>query len=256
MYLIVLSFIGLGSLLVWYLLYHDHGRKLPVGSLWTAFGFGVLAMVVAGIGEFYLLPTSFLHGTQATALGTKLLGSLGVGFLEEAAKFIPLALFIYHKSYFREHTDGIIYFAICGLTFGVGENILYTVSFGVQVGLARLILTPFLHAATTGILGYYLASLKISRPLKNRFVLACVLLPLMHGLYDFGLYSGVGQLIVVSLMITLLLSLGLFLYFMQANELDTSRLAFAHAAPANFCTACGRTNRGHTTFCEYCGHRL
>lgn len=257
MYLIILSFITLAVALVWYLLKHDHGRSLPVGSLWAAFGFGVLAMVIAAIAEQLLFPNTLWRDPHSLSLGRSFVLFLGIGFLEEAAKFLPLAFFIYRKAYFREHTDGVIYFAIGGLAFGLGENILYALSYGVQVGVERLILTPFLHAATTGILGYYLVNMKIAPQNRGKFILACLLLPLLHGFYDFGLSSGILQLIVISVMITLLLALGLFLYFMTANDLDkraaTRRL---QVMPKNFCIACGKPNGNHTSFCEYCGHPL
>lgn len=257
MYLVILSFIALGSLLVWYLLRHDHGRKLPVESLWLAFGFGILANVLAGFLELKLFPKQFWLSPHSVIIGLGLLFFLGIGFLEEGVKFVPLATFIYRKPYFKEHTDGVIYFAICGLTFGLGENILYTMSFGAKVGIVRLVLTPFLHAATTSILGYYLASMKINPKNRKKFILACLVIPLMHGVYDFGLFSGILQLAVLSLMLTLLLTLGLFLYFMSANDLDKkAALAGVAIAPQNFCNNCGRPNTNHTPFCEYCGHRI
>lgn len=268
MYPVILAFIAIASALVWYLLKHDHGRKLPVATLWYACGFGVLAMVLATAIEAVVLPDQFaLHPTTfhlMTQIGLFLL----IGFVEEIVKFVPLALFIYKKPYFQEHTDGCIYFAICGLTFGLGENILYTVTMGTSVGIARLLLTPFFHAATTSILGYYLINQK-QRPQKRYlFVLAAIVVPVMHGLYDFGLGSGVAQLQVLSLMVTLLLTMGLFLYFMEANVLDTAVLArlpmgliqVAASAPqtvtTNFCTNCGKPNTKRQLFCESCGRKL
>jgi RsiW-degrading membrane proteinase PrsW (M82 family) len=257
MYLVILGFIALGSLLVWYLLKHDHGRSLPVASLWLAFGFGILANILAGFLELRLFPKEFWLSPHSISMGLDLLFFLGIGFLEESVKFVPLALYIYRKPYFKEHTDGVIYFAICGLTFGLGENILYTMSFGVKVGIARLILTPFLHAAATSILGYYLVSMKINSRNRKKFILACLIIPVIHGLYDFGLFSDKLQLTILSLMLTLLLSLGLFLYFMSANDLDKkAAMARAGASPQNFCGNCGKANIHHALFCEYCGNRL
>lgn len=256
MYLVILGFIALGSLLVWYLLKHDHGRSLPVASLWLTFGFGIIAILLAGYLEVRLFPKRFWLAPHDVSLGMSLLFFLGVGFLEEAVKFVPLATFIYRKPYFKEHTDGIIYFAICGLTFGLGENILYTLSFGAKVGMARLLLTPFLHAAATSILGYYLVSWKIASRSKWRFLLACLAVPLLHGVYDFGLFSGKLQLAVLSLMITVLFTMGLFLYFMSANDLDRQAALATATGIQNFCVNCGRPNPHRGAFCEYCGHHL
>lgn len=268
MYFVILAFIGIASFLVWYLLKHDHGRKLPVATLWYACGFGVGAMVLAMVFEGLLLPSGFTTAPEKYTLPEQLLFFMVVAVIEETVKFLPLALFIYKRKYFREYTDGCIYFAICGLTFGLGENILYTVSFGAGVGITRLLLTPFLHAATASILGYYLVNQKLQPRKRRLFILACVVVPVMHGLYDFGLGAGIPQLQVLSLMLTLLLTLGLFLYFMEANTLDKAVLArtqigFAVAqtplppsALDNFCTACGKPNTYQRAYCEYCGRKL
>jgi RsiW-degrading membrane proteinase PrsW (M82 family) len=268
MYPVILSFIAIASALVWYLLMHDHGRKLPVATLWYACGFGVLAMVLATLIEIVILPKQFaLHPTSFRLL-TQISLFLLIGFIEEIVKFVPLALFIYKKPYFQEHTDGCIYFAICGLTFGLGENILYTVTMGTGVGVARLLLTPFFHAATTSILGYYLVNQKQRPDKRYLLVLAAIVIPVMHGLYDFGLGSGIAQLQVLSLMVTLLLTLGLFLYFMEANVLDKAALArvpmglvqvaatSSQTVRANFCTHCGRPNAKRQIYCESCGRKL
>ncbi len=237
--------------LVWYLLKHDHGRRLPVLTLWTACGFGVLAVVLAFILSAFLLPQQFATTPNSLPITKLLPYSLLVGVIEESAKFIPLAVFVYHRKYFKEHTDGIIYFAICGLTFGLIENILYTVQFGAGVGLGRMLLTPFFHAATTAIIGYYLVSMKITQN-KIKFIISFLLIIIMHGLYDFGLMSQIDILSVASIMITLLLTMGIFLYFMQANDLDKAD----RSNNANYCTSCGLANTTHNNFCEKCGQML
>jgi RsiW-degrading membrane proteinase PrsW (M82 family) len=261
MYFVILAFILIAGSLVWYLLGHDHGRRLPVEALWLAFVFGCLAMGIASLAEARLIPPLFLHYPRAFPVANQVGYFLGVGGVEEAAKFLPLALFIYRKSYFREHVDGVIFFAVCGLTFGLGENILYTFTYGAKVGVLRLILTPFLHAATTCILGYYLINLKLRAKHSRRlFALAVLAVPLLHGVYDFGISSSLPGLLAMSLLITLLLTQALFLYFLEANSLD--RLAWVPAlannyAPAKrYCTACGEANRHHANFCEACGHVL
>lgn len=267
MYFVILAFIILASSLVWYLLAHDHGRKLPVATLWYACGFGLLALLIAGVVEPQFLPNNFLETPTLVSFPRQVGYFLGIGFVEEAVKFLPLALFIYKRRYFQEYTDGCIYFAICGLTFGLVENILYTMDFGAGVGLARLILTPFLHAAATSILGYYLIRHKLQPTKKWTFAAALVMVPIMHGVYDLGLGASNAGLAVISLMLTLSFTIGLFLYFMEANELD--RRLFA-AKPlgyvlmpvankqgsANFCTACGQANTYHRAYCEHCGRKL
>jgi RsiW-degrading membrane proteinase PrsW (M82 family) len=254
MALIILTFLIVGGLLVWYLLGHDHGRRLPARALWTAGAFGLLGMLGAAFFEDTFLPHQTDVLLRSMPLGRGFLYFLGVGFTEEIFKFLPLALFIYKKPYFKEHTDGVIFFALCGLTFGMVENILYTLQLGPSIGIVRLLVTPFFHAAGTSILGYYLINYKLHKTQQASLVTALLVVPVLHGLYDFGLYSRVEQLIVMSLAITMLFTLALFLYFMRANELDRS--AAVPVAVHNYCSACGHANAHHTVFCENCGHRL
>jgi len=256
MLIVILCFIFLASTLTWYLLKHDHGRRITSGSIWTSIGFGFLAMIVASTLENLILPDNLQSAPSSYPLSERFLFFVIVGIIEESLKFLPLAIFIYKKPYFKERTDGVIYFAICGLTFGLGENIGYTLSYGVKAGLVRLVLMPFFHAAATSILGYYLVSMKIDKKNKIKFILACLIIPLLHGLYDFGLLSGVTQLAIFSLMITLFLSLGLFLYFSEANDLDKAELAKESASTQSFCPSCGKSNQSHKMFCSYCGRHL
>ncbi len=255
MLIIIIAFLVMTGLLVWYLLTHDHGRKMPAKALWAAAGFGLLGIAAALFLEFRLLPDGFdtenVHNIQ---LGWGLLFFLVVGVIEEACKFGPLAAWIYKKPYFNEHIDGIVIFAICGLTFGLLENIAYTLEYGASAGISRLVLTPFFHAAGTGILGYYLVSMKINPRHKTKFWLAPPAVMALHGIYDYGLYSQIPLLLMASLMITLLFSLGLFLYYMEANDLD--KVAERVKANDNFCPHCGRPNLKHKAFCTYCGRHL
>jgi RsiW-degrading membrane proteinase PrsW (M82 family) len=261
MYLVILAFIALALSLVWYLLWHDHGRRLPIEALWLACGFGCIAMLLATLAESQIIPPTFLRFPLGFPLHERVGYFLSIGFIEEMAKFLPLALYLYRKSYFREHVDGVIYFAVCGLTFGLGENILYTLTYGTQVGMTRLLLTPFLHAATTAILGYYLVNRKfVGRSATWRLALALLAVPLLHSLYDFGVGSEQPYLQVLSLLVTLGLTQALFLYFIEANVRD--RLLWVpaltrHYHPADrFCTACGQANNHQGNYCEACGHAM
>lgn len=251
LFILLLSFIGLTIGLVWYLLTHDHGHHEPVGALWIAAALGCLAAVVAGLLEGVIL------GQQTILPGYNSMGSLVwmavvVGVLEEGFKFVPLALFLYPKRYFSEHTDGVIYFAIAGLGFGLPENILYTLQYGAKVGLVRIVLTPFFHAATTALVGYYLAKAKIEKRSKGQVVAALVGAILLHGMYDFGLMSGMKVFVVLSFMVTLGTSTGLFLFFMRANELDKAMIEPEEGE--RFCTACGQPNTdSRNLYCVHCG---
>src|SRR3954452_12470435 len=130
LYLVLLTFVALSAGLAWYLIANDRGEREPIYALWVAAGFGVAGAFAAGLLEGWLVKdASYLAGES----GLKLLGAaLTVGVIEEICKFLPLAVWIYKKRYFNEHTDGVIYFALAGLGFGLPENILYTLQFGTK----------------------------------------------------------------------------------------------------------------------------
>lgn len=252
LFFIVIAFILIAAALTWFLLAHDRGEKEPVSALWAAAGFGILGIIVAAPVEHWLIPIKLVNGSGGQALGAILVAMMGVGLIEELSKFLPLALFIYPKRYFNEHTDGIIYFVIAGLAFGVPENILYAMQFGDTVGLARIVLTPLFHATTTSMVGYFLAKSKVEHKPLTKPALALVGAILLHGLYDFGLSSGNSLLVILSLMITAGMTATLFLLFMRAGELDRAQ-GLAAAENSNFCQACGSPNPGHTLYCTQCG---
>lgn len=251
LFIVVIAFIAIAGSLTWFFLAHDRGEKEPVSALWAAVGFGFLGAILAGALEYFIIPARLLGG-PGPALGLLLLASLGVGLIEEVCKFLPLASFIYKKRYFNEHTDGVIYFALAGLGFGIPENILYAMQFGAGVGVTRVILTPIFHAATTGMVGYFLAQSKVDNKPLTKPAGALVGAALLHGLYDFGLASGNVLLVVMSLMITVGMSAVLFVLFMQATEADQAA-GLSAVGNNSFCRICGYPNPHHNLYCQRCG---
>jgi protease PrsW len=249
---ILLVFILIAAGLAWYLIAEDRGEREPLGALWLALGFGLAGGAVAALIETHFITVRDLN--PLAPLRTILTTSLAIGVIEEACKFLPLALFLYPRRYFNEHTDGVIYFALAGLGFGLPENILYTLQFGASTGLSRVLLTPVFHAATTGIVGFFLIKGKLAGRswLRSWYVLAAAML--LHGLYDFGLASGVTLYVIASITITLLLSTLLFWFYFRATELD-QRLGLSVVGHNSFCRSCGQPNPEHHLYCSHCGQR-
>jgi RsiW-degrading membrane proteinase PrsW (M82 family) len=251
LFVVLLAFILISAGIAWYFISHDHGEKEPIGALWLALGFGFGGAIVGAVVESFIVPASKLAAGRP--LGPLLLSCLTIGVIEESCKFIPLAFFIKGKRYFNEHTDGIIYFALAGLGFGLPENILYTLQFGAKVGLGRIILTPFFHAATTGMVGFFLAKSKIAGSSGVKIVLALLAAMLLHGIYDFGLASGRELFALMSVVITLSMSVGLFLFYVRATDLD-QELGLSVVGVNSFCRACGSPNPKHGLYCTHCGN--
>jgi RsiW-degrading membrane proteinase PrsW (M82 family) len=249
LYVLILLFIGIAAGLAWYLIYHDHGEREPVGALWIALALGCASAFPAAYIESSLLHLS--SATQGMTIGV-LTTYIGVGVIEEACKFFPLAFFIYRKRYFNEHTDGVIYFALAGIGFGVPENILYTVSYGAKAGIVRIVLTPIFHAATMAMVGYFLAKGKIAGKPVFYAGGALVAAMLLHGFYDFGLSSKNLLLMVVSFFITFSLSTALFFIYSMASERD-QKIGLSAVGHNAFCRSCGYPNPNRNLYCARCG---
>jgi RsiW-degrading membrane proteinase PrsW (M82 family) len=250
LFAILLAFILITVGVAWYFIAHDRGEREPIGALWLAVGFGFCGAIVAAVIETVALPArDMVAGRPLLPL---LLVFLAVGFIEEACKFIPLSLFLFRKHYFNEHTDGIIYFALAGLGFGLPENILYTLQFGVSAGAGRLILTPFFHAATTGMVGFFLIRVKLDRRPRRIVYAALLVAMVLHGLYDFGLTSGNRMFALLSVIITFSMSIGLFMFYTRATELDQEQ-GLSAVGHNIFCRSCGFPNPKRLLYCTHCG---
>ncbi len=225
--------------LLWLFIKTDKGAKEPAGAMWAAFGFGVLSVGIALLLEKLLLKDSISTGTDIFLM------TMSVGVIEEAAKFLPLAFFLYKKPYFNEHTDGILYFGIVGLTFGVLEDFIYLYSIFTShntassiVGVVRVSILFLFHVAGTAMIGYYLAKSKVQRKSLWQPAIAFSIIAFLHGLYDFILFymsykaiTGSGSdaeagvmvlLLIVAFIVSLLFGACFFLYYRRAKQWDAS----------------------------------
>ncbi len=248
--LIILLFLVISAAFAWFLISHDHGPKEPVLALWMAFGLGMIGALAAYFLEKKFIPADLLNASVAKIVLLK--STMIVGVIEESCKFLPLALIIYGRRFFNEHTDGVIYFALAGLGFGLPENILYTLQQGPQTGFIRIFLTPFFHAATTGMVGYYLAKGKLAKRSPLLVIFPLLVAIALHGFYDFGLLSAVPFYGFMSIIITLCLAGNLFLLFSRATDHDQD-LGLSVVGHNNFCRTCGWPNPHHYLYCTHCG---
>jgi len=248
--LILLAFVCIAGALAWFLISNDHGKKEPIMALWFAFGMGAVGALAA-----YYLENKFISVNSLAANVPKLTllkATMSVAVIEESCKFLPLALLIYGRTFFNEHTDGVIYFALAGLGFGLPENILYTIQGGAHTGITRLFLTPVFHAAITGMVGYFLAKQKLAKRSPLFVILPLAGAMLLHGVYDFGLLSGVAIYTVISITITLCLTGNLFFLFSRATDRDQD-LGLSVVGHNSFCRSCGWPNPRHHLYCTHCG---
>ena len=205
--------------MVFFFLVNDKGEKEPSSALTIAILFGFIAFALSGIIETILIPSSNLSPSQSS-FGTAFYTFSLVGLIEESLKFIPMAIFIYKQKFFNEHTDGIIYFALVGLGFGIPENIIYTLHYGARAGIGRLMLTPIFHAATVAIVGYYLIQVKLNKRSWWSVAVALASVILLHAVYDFCLSTENIYMVSAAVAITMSASTMLFILFLSSKRVD------------------------------------
>lgn len=256
MHIVVLIHVGLALWLFRFLMNNDRGSKEPIGPLRVVACFGALAGLFGGYLNEALVPSVVLdHLDDPSVLvdnGTLALGGLIIGLNEELIKFLPAALFVYKKGYFNELTDGVIYFGLAGMWFGVIENITYGMLFGVQVGIYRAVMTPFIHAGFTALAGIGLARMKLLTKNPISVVGWLGLAVLTHAVYDFLIFTGNGFNAILALLLGISVNLVVFKVFRVAQAWDEKR-GMSAVGHNNFCRNCGQPNPQKHLFCTRCG---
>lgn len=254
LYYVIMAQIGIGWLFIRYLVQQDRGPKEPKRTLFFAGLLGFMALIVAGVAESFLISDSLYDGLALMSSQDILRTMLVVGAVEEVSKSFILALFLYRKRYFNEMTDGVIYFALAGMVFGVGESILYATTLGAGTGLMRIIVAPFIHAAFCAIFGWTLALRKVRGwPWLIVFVGAALSVGL-HALYNFGLLYGAWWSVLTALGLAVLLNVGVFKLLHYGQRLDAES-GIATKGVNYYCRQCGRPNPERFLYCTMCGRR-
>ena len=197
--------------LIYYLLNQDGGPAEPVWAIVAALAIGCAAAQVAGVINGYLVPFS---DNQITSLSSALLIGIIPGIYEEILKFIPMSFFVSSQRFFRAYSDGVVYFSLSGLAFGL------------LVGLQRLLTLLFFHAATSGIYGFYFVRARAEK--KGTLAVKMVLLlVLSHAVYNFSLAYAASfpPLAFFVYSIPGVLTLYLFHCFKRARDLDRQALS-------------------------------
>jgi protease PrsW len=196
------------------------------GSYLTFYAIALYFSVIWGIFFYYMFRTRQVHTkhtialfflTQATALVLTSLqrfpplnilyaftGShnlllrlggftLGVGFMEESIKALPLLFLIRRAKEPLVPQTLVFYGLISGIGFGVLEGVLYQTTTNTTLAyndaffmnIARLTSLPFLHAIWCGIAGYFLSFAHLfPKYRRSLYVLAVGIPAILHGLYD------------------------------------------------------------------------
>jgi RsiW-degrading membrane proteinase PrsW (M82 family) len=208
----ILLTLAISTLPVAALLYYfhskDRGEKEPFPLMRDVFIWGILAVFPVIVVEMIFQVGAYAIWKNPPNWYWLAMPFLFIALPEEFAKLQVVRKVAFNKSKFNEVMDGIMYCVIASLGFAVLENVMYTFSYGIEIGILRGFTAVPAHALFSGIMGYYIGMAKFKKTpveVEKLFSKGLWLAILFHGLYDFLLMSG---------MVPLMLSVFPLLLFM------------------------------------------
>jgi len=175
-------------LLIWYFRSRDVHRE-PAGVIWRVFWLGVLSVIPVLL---IAVPLGWVVDRfhEYPMLAGFMDAFLEAAIPEELCKLLVVWLYASRHREFDEPMDGIVYGAVASLGFATLENVLYTMSGGMGVAVARAFTAVPCHAFWGAIMGYYVGQARFQQGGSARpWLLAFFVPTLLHGLYDGPLLS-------------------------------------------------------------------
>ena len=178
-----------------YVYFRDKYEKEPIRLLLFALLAGTLIVIPIMFVESFLVKLNVLfQGLSAAAWNAFVVAA----FTEELFKYIALYLLIWKSSEFNEKFDGIVYAVFVSLGFAAVENVLYVTGYGFATGLTRAITAVPAHAIFGVTMGFYFGMAKFYEKERQQLKRKALILPIiLHGIYDFILFTGYTWLTII-----------------------------------------------------------
>jgi RsiW-degrading membrane proteinase PrsW (M82 family) len=182
----------------------------PPGKLLVCFGLGIISAGIALSLEYLWneLAGDFIASHSAFVF---IESFIGVGLIEEGAKWIWLVAIIRHWSQSLRYSDGIVFSAAIAGGFSLAEGIVYAIlDAGIGDMMIRGLTAVPVHFLFGIIMGFLYARYRIE---SNRFFWFSLLVPsFLHGLYDFFILQEYTELLMGAAILVLLGSLALSIW--------------------------------------------
>lgn len=176
-----------------YIYKKDKIEKEPLGFVLKVLFFGaIFSIPCAGI-EILMENILQFFLEENTISYAFIENTIGVALIEELSKLLVLMIFVWKNDNFDYRYDGIVYATASSLGFAALENILYIISYGTEVSIARAIFSIPGHTTFGIFMGFYISRAKKAwlsgKNFKKKVLLFKSLFfsTLIHGLYDFQL---------------------------------------------------------------------
>jgi RsiW-degrading membrane proteinase PrsW (M82 family) len=178
-----------------YVYFRDKYEKEPFRLLFFALLAGGLTVIPVLLLEQFLSSfNTFFYGLSGAAWKAFVVAA----FSEELFKYMALFLLIWKSPEFNEKFDGIVYAVYVSLGFAAVENVLYVMEGGISTGLMRAITAVPAHAIFGVTMGFYFGLAKFYEKERATLKLKALGFPmLLHGIYDFILFTEIEWLTIV-----------------------------------------------------------
>lgn len=217
-----------GLLLSYYIFFADKYERESWWPMLLSFGLGVLTTYPVLHLQIYFDDLGF-DGT-GSLWQTFVYALVGVALTEEIFKFFGVMIFPFHRPFFNEPMDGIVFTVLAGMGFATTENILYAQNFGLETVLVRAFTAVPAHGVFGVIMGYFigLAKFEIRLGRKIWLLLQGVLFAAaLHAVYDFFIlqevYSGLTGLALLCLIIGIRIARHLINLHLAASPFKDAR---------------------------------
>ncbi|MGA2545900.1 MAG: PrsW family glutamic-type intramembrane protease [Rectinemataceae bacterium] len=199
-----------------YIRHLDRARPEPIGLIGRSVLYGFLAVMPAAAIEFGI----GLVAPERSTVSSHLFYAFAVaGLIEESVKLYFIRRYLFRRREFDERADGIVYAICVSMGFAFVENLLYGYR-DTGVLLVRAISAVPGHALFSGIMGYYIGLSKIEADRRGAWIRGLVWAVVLHGLYDFLLFSGLGLVVIPLLVAGSLVLVRLFRKSARADAAD------------------------------------
>lgn len=178
-----------------YIYFRDKYEKEPIRLLLFSLLLGGLTVIpILFLEQFLSSFTNLFYGLFAAAWKAFVVAA----FSEELFKYLALYLLIWKSPEFNEKFDGIVYATYVSLGFAAVENVLYVMEGGLSTGVMRAITAVPAHAIFGITMGFYFGLAKFYEKDRGSLKIKALAYPiLLHGIYDFILFTGITWLTIV-----------------------------------------------------------
>ena len=175
--------------------YQKDTIKEPKSILERLFVHGILAgfavVIISLIGLVFF--PNIQNIENAKAIDIFFYSFFFIAMVEEGCKFFVIYKTSYHLKEFDQWYDIILYSVFVSLGFACFENFLYLLNSDntLWTTILRSMTAIPAHTCFQTFMGYYLALSKFSNPIKRKkqIALSIIIPTILHGIYDFLIFS-------------------------------------------------------------------